>query len=249
MRRYFVLSYGIINYIVAVALIAYNAAFLGGFVPYTVNSGPKESFAYALMINTVLILMFFVQHTVQARAWFKSWFNRVFNKAVERSTYVFGTNLIFLLIFWQWRTTEGWVWQIESSIGSSIIWILFFFGWILAFTAILIKNHFHFLGVRQTICYFQGKDIPHENLKKSFLYSIVRHPMYLGFLLGYWAIPNMSIAHFEFAALMTIYTIIGIKFEERLLIHYIGDSYKEYQRQVPALIPFLKFKRKKLGSE
>jgi protein-S-isoprenylcysteine O-methyltransferase Ste14 len=244
MRRYFALSYGIINYIVAVAIIAYNAAWLGGFVPYTVNSGPKESFSDALMINTVLILILAVQHTVQARTWFKSLFNRVFNKAVERSTYVFGTNLVFLLIFWQWRTTEGWVWQIDSPIGSAIIWILFFLGWILAFTAILIKNHFHFLGVRQTIRYFQRKDIQHENLKKSFLYSIVRHPMYLGFLLGYWAIPNMSIAHFEFATLMTIYTIIGIKFEERLLIHYIGDSYKEYQRQVPALIPLLKFKCK-----
>ncbi len=185
-----------------------------------------------------LMLFFAVQHTVQARPWFKKLFIKCTHKSIERSTYVLFSNIAFVLFYLCWKDTGSQIWQVENKIGIIILWSLYGAGWMLVFAAIFLKNHFHFLGIRQAFLHFQKKDFPQEPLVKLFIYSLVRHPMYLGFLMAYWATPIMSTGHFIFALEMTIYTFIGIQFEEKMLIGFIGLKYRDYQEKVPMLIPF-----------
>ncbi len=233
------LAYALFNYLSAVLVLGYGVFWFANlYVPVTIDSGVKVSLKTALLINTLLILFFAVQHTIQARPWFKKFFIKCTHKSVERSTYVLFSNIAFLLFYVFWKDTGDQIWQVENKIGIIILWIIYGAGWLLAFTAIFVKNHFHFLGIRQAFLYFQKKDFSQEPLVKFFIYSLVRHPMYLGFLLAYWAIPIMSTGHFIFALEMTIYTFIGIQFEEKMLIGFIGRKYRDYQKKVPMLIPF-----------
>ena len=238
--RLLALLYGLFNYLTALAVILYGIGWLGNFgVPHTIDSGSPVHWGIALIVNSGLIFLFAVQHTIQALPSWKRWVGRCTHKAVERSTYVLFSNLCFVLIYWLWQPMEGWLWRVENPIGAGLLWFLFALGWVLALTAILIKNHFHFLGLRQIWRLVQHKQQGREPLRRWFLYSLVRHPMYLGFLMAYWFTPQMSTSHFLFALLMTVYTGIGIRYEEEKLLKVAGHGYADYRQRTPALIPFL----------
>jgi len=233
------LTYALFNYLSAILVLGYGIFWYANlYVPVTIDSGAKVSLTTALLVNTLLMLFFAVQHTIQARPWFKKLFIKCTHKSIERSTYVLFSNIAFVLFYLFWKDTGGHIWQVENKIGVIILWSLYGAGWMLAFAAIFLKNHFHFLGIRQAFLHFQNKDFSQEPLVKFFIYSLVRHPMYLGFLMAYWATPIMSTGHFIFALEMTIYTFIGIQFEEKMLIGFIGRKYRDYQKKVPMLIPF-----------
>ncbi len=240
--RLAVLTYSLIAYIIGVASIVYTIPWLAGIdCPESIDTVTTASFAEALVIDTALMFIFALQHTVQARLFFKKFFNRFAHHSIERASYVLLSGLGFGLMFWQWRGVEGsWVWRVEHPVGASALWALCALGWVLALMAIAMKNHFHFMGLRQGWLFFRDKLVTPEPLKTSILYSLVRHPMYFGFLLAFWATPTMSMGHFFFAALMTIYTLVGIQFEERKIISFIGSKYEQYQERVPMLIPFLR---------
>ncbi len=243
--RLIALLYAFVAYATAIGTVFYGIPWLANLdaAPVTIDSNPPASLSTALAVNGLLLLVFAVQHTVQARPWFKRIFNKYVHESVERASYVLLSNVAFVLMYIYWVPVEGYVWRVEGGLAV-VLWGLFGFGWVVAVFAILIKNHFHFLGLRQAWLYFSQEKITQEKLRRSFVYSIVRHPMYLGFLLAYWTTPEMSIGHFIFAAGMTVYTLVGIQFEERMLIHYIGDEYRDYKRRVPMLIPFTKHRLK-----
>ena len=238
--RLIALTYSFVAYLVGVAAVVYGIPWLAGIdCPRSIDTVSSTSLGMAVIIDTLLVLVFAIQRTVQARPFFKKMFNNTIHRSVERSTYVLMSGLAFGLMFWQWRGVEGvWIWHVEHPIGTTVLGGLYIVGWLVALMAIFMKNHFHFLGLRQGYLYFLGREITPEPLKTSILYSFVRHPMYFGFLLAYWATPTMSVGHFLFALLMTGYTLVGTQFEERMLVGFLGDKYLNYQKKVPMLIPF-----------
>jgi methanethiol S-methyltransferase len=230
--------YGVTCYGVFFATFLYAIGFLGGFaVPLTVDAGgPESSTGVALLINGALLALFGVQHSVMARPAFKQAWTKVVPKSMERSTYVLLSSLILALLFWQWRPMPATVWHIENEVARAFAWALFAFGWILLLVSTFLINHFELFGLQQVWQNWRGKPASEAQFREPFLYKIVRHPLYVGWLMTFWAIPTMSVGHLVFAIGASAYIVLAIQFEERDLIRQ-HPEYAEYRRRVPMLIP------------
>jgi methanethiol S-methyltransferase len=229
--------YGVVCYLVFFATFLYAIGFLGNFlVPKSIDSGPESPFLYALAINTVLLTLFALQHSVMARPWFKAAWTRIVPSSIERSTYVLFSSLALLLLFWKWEPMGGVIWNVASPDGRLALDALYGLGVLIILAATFLINHFDLFGLRQVWLYFRG--IPYTNLSFSTpgLYRIVRHPLYVGWLLMFWAAPVMTVAHLVFALGTTAYILIAIQFEERDLVQFHAE-YAEYRRRVPMIIP------------
>jgi len=238
MKRTLVFLYGIISYVIFFAVFLYAIGFVGGLlVPQTVDTAVEAPLAQAILINTILLGLFAVQHTIMARQSFKHWLTRILPKAAERSTFVLVTSLLLALIFWQWRSVPAIVWDISHPVGVTVMWLLFVMGWVLVLLSTFLTSHADLFGVRQTYYYWLNKEYHPIAFKKSLFYKWVRHPLLLGFIIAFWATPTMTVGHLLFAGLTTGYTLIGIQFEERDLIRIHGDDYKQYKKSTPMLIP------------
>ena len=175
-----------------------------------------------------------------ARPAFKTWWTRIVPKQVERSTFVLVASLLLFLIFWQWRPMPATVWSVDQPVGRMVLWAVFWIGWLVVLLSTFMINHFDLFGLRQVWLHFRGREYHHVEFQKSSLYKHVRHPIMLGFIIAFWATPDMSVGHLLFAIGTTGYTILGIQIEERDLVAHIGESYEDYRRRVPALVPFTK---------
>ncbi|WP_035348170.1 methanethiol S-methyltransferase [Edaphobacter aggregans] len=229
--------YGAFCYVVFLATFLYAVGFLGNFgVPKSIDSGPQMPLGYALAINLALLGLFAVQHSVMARPWFKNAWTRFVPPAVERSTYVLFSSLALLLLFWKWEPMGGVVWSVENPYGRGAIEVLYAAGWLVVLVATFLINHFDLFGLRQV--WFRLKDEPYQPLKFGTpgLYKVVRHPLYVGWLMVFWAAPVMTVAHLVFAVMTTAYILVAIQFEERDLVRAHGE-YEEYRKRVPMLIP------------
>jgi protein-S-isoprenylcysteine O-methyltransferase Ste14 len=216
----------------------YAIGFVGNFpLPKTIDSGDVGSFGISLVIDLVLLGLFAVQHSVMARPGFKQWWTRVVPKHIERSTFVLVTNLILILLFWQWRPLPDYVWSTESDIVATIMIVLFWAGWGIVLVGTFLINHFDLFGMRQVVLYFQGKEYTHLEFVKRGFYKYVRHPLMLGFIIAFWATPDMSIGHLLFAVATTGYIILAIQLEEKDLITFHGEDYRSYRQLVPMLLP------------
>jgi protein-S-isoprenylcysteine O-methyltransferase Ste14 len=233
------LLYGFVVYVFFLATFAYAAHFIGGFVvPKTIDSGAAVPLAEALIVDLALLGLFAVQHSVMARRSFKFWWTRIVPPAVERSTYVLAATLALALLLWQWRPiAEPVIWRVENPLAVQAIWTLFALGWVILLLATFLINHFELFGLRQVFARLTGKPIPEAQFRTPFLYRYVRHPIYLGFLMAFWAAPVMSAGHLLFAVACTGYILIGIWFEERDLVAQFGDQYRRYRAQVGMLLP------------
>ena len=230
--------YGAIAYVIFVGTFLYAIAFVGGFaVPAQLDGPPRQPLLLSLAIDAALLTVFAVQHSVMARRWFKAWLTRYLPPAIERSTYVLCASLALLLLFWQWRALGGVIWQVEHPVATALLWTLFAAGWVLAFVTTVLISHFDLFGLRQVWMALIGKPYTPVGFVMPWLYGVVRHPLYLGFILAFWMTPTMTVTHLVFAVATTAYILVAIQLEERDLVAEHGSAYERYRQRVPMLVP------------
>jgi protein-S-isoprenylcysteine O-methyltransferase Ste14 len=239
-KRIAVFTYGVITYAIFFGTFLYACAFLGNvFVPKTIDSGPAVPFMEALLVNSALLGLFALQHSIMARRGFKNWVTRHIPKAAERSTYVLISSICLILLFAYWQPMGGAIWNIQDPAGQVILYALFAFGWLLVLVSTFLINHFDLFGLRQVTVHLLGREYVPLRFRTPGPYRMVRHPLYLGWLFAFWATPMMTAAHLVFAIATTAYILIAIRLEEKDLVAEHGHSYERYRRQVPMLIPAL----------
>ena len=238
MSRTLIFAYGILCYAMFLGIFVYSIAFLGNFyIPNSIDADPTLPFWQALAINLGLLGVFAVQHSVMARPAFKRMWTTIVPEAAERSTYVLFSNLAMILLFVFWQPMGGSVWTLTEDPARAIMIGLYFLGWGILFYATWLINHFDLFGLRQVWHHWRGTTPPEMKFRVPGMHKYVRHPIYVGWLIIFWATPTMTVAHLVFALMTTAYIVIAIQFEEKDLVDEFGDDYRQYQQDVGMLLP------------
>ena len=242
--RLLTLCYGALAYLIFFGTFLYAVGFVSGYVvPKTVDkavAGSTSSLQTALLVNLVLMSIFAVQHSGMARQGFKKLFTRFASPAIERSTYVLLASLTLILLFWQWQPMPTVVWSIENPVLAGVATAGGFLGWLIVLYSTFLISHFELFGLTQVVAHFAGRMVAPMKFKTPGLYRFIRHPIYLGFIIAFWAAPVMTIGHLLFAAVTTAYIFVGILLEERDLVDLFGDDYRRYKQRVSMLVPWRK---------
>jgi protein-S-isoprenylcysteine O-methyltransferase Ste14 len=239
--KFIAFLYGLVAYIAFVVTILYAIGFVTGFVvPKTLDTGPESPATEAIIVNLLLMALFAVQHSVMARRQFKQWWAQYVPKPVERSTYVLFSSLCLMLLFWQWRPIPAIVWQVDDPNVAVTIATVSLIGWVIVFMSTFMINHFELFGLHQVTNNLAGREMPRPHFRTPLFYKFVRHPIYLGFIIAFWAEPVMTVGHLLFAAVTTAYIFVGISLEERDLIEIFGGEYLRYRKRVSMLLPWRK---------
>ena len=241
MARIVYLLFGVAAYAVFFATFLYLIAFVGNcpVIPYAVDRGPEAALPVAAGIDLALIALFGLQHSVMARQGFKKAWTRIVPEPVERSLYVLIASLCLIALFVFWRPIPGIVWSVENPALAYALWALFGLGWLIVLLSTFLINHFELFGLRQVWSHAGGREIPAPQFRKPFFYRFVRHPLYSGFVLAFWAAPVMTAGHLLLAAGMTVYILIAIRHEERDLVGLFGADYEAYRGEAGMLVPKL----------
>lgn len=238
MKRLLALIYGIAVYFFFLGTFLYAIGFIGRIgVSKTIDSGTVSQPLISALIDALLLSVFALQHSVMARRGFKQRWTRVVSWYVERSTYVLAATLALALLLWHWRPIPNVIWDLRGTVAGSALAILFWVGWAILFLSTFLINHFELFGLQQVWAYARGTEFHRPAFRVPLFYRWIRHPIYLGFVVAFWSAPVMSAGHLLFSIATTGYILVGIYFEERDLIHAYGNSYLEYRRQVPMLVP------------
>jgi protein-S-isoprenylcysteine O-methyltransferase Ste14 len=236
--RLFTLCYGGIAYLIFFGTFLYAVGFVSRLiVPKTVDSGAASAPITALLVNLVLMSIFAVQHSGMARQGFKRLFARFASPAIERSTYVLLASLSLILLFWQWRPMPMTIWNIDDPVLAGIATAGGFAGWLIVLYSTFLISHFELFGLTQVVSHFAGRVAEPMKFKTPGLYRLIRHPIYLGFIIAFWCTPVMTLGHLLFAAVTTAYIFVGIYLEERDLVSLFGDQYRRYRDKVAMLVP------------
>jgi protein-S-isoprenylcysteine O-methyltransferase Ste14 len=239
--RFVAFLYGIAAYAIFFVTFLYAIGFVANLVvPKTIDNGPVGPVAQALIVNLLLMSVFAIQHSVMARKAFKKWWTQFVPASVERSTYVLLASLALALLFWQWQPMPTIVWQIGNPPIAIAITCLSFAGWLIVLTGTFLINHFELFGLHQVANNLAGRPMPAPRFYTPLFYQFVRHPIYLGFIIAFWATPTMTVGHLLFAAVTTAYIVVGVLLEERDLVDLFGDDYRRYKSRVSMLVPWRK---------
>jgi len=238
MARFMAVTYGVVCYVIFFLTFLYLVGFLGGFgVPRSVASGVDGPLGPALLVNSALLALFSLQHSVMARPGFKAWLTRFVPRPVERSTYVLASSLALILLFWQWQPMTGVVWRVDNAVGRALLHGLFFVGVLTVLYATFLISHFDLFGLRQVFLYWKGVRYSEKRFVTPSLYKFIRHPLYVGWFTTVWATPFMTAGHLLFAAVATGYILSAIPFEERDLSRFLGEDYRRYRERTPMFVP------------
>jgi methanethiol S-methyltransferase len=230
--------YGLLCYLIFFVTFLYAIGFVGNvIVPKSIDSGATVPFVEALLIDAVLLSIFAVQHSVMARQWFKRVWTKIVPEPIERSTYVLLASAALIILFWQWRPIPTMVWDVKNPTGELLLMALFWIGWGDVLVSTYLVDHFSLFGLKQVYRHLKGVREEPLPFKTPALYKMVRHPLYLGFVVAFWSTSRMTVGHMFFAGMCTAYILVAIQFEERDLIRFYGDTYRNYQKQVAMLIP------------
>lgn len=244
MKKVIILLFGLISYMVFFVAFLYAIGFVGNiWVPKGIDSGVAGE--NPMLINVLLLSVFAIQHSVMARPGFKKWWANFVSPAAERSMYVLLSSLALMLIYWKWQPMTEKVWNIEGETYVLIIQAIFWIGWLVVLISTFLINHFHLFGLQQVYQNFKNQTLSSPRFRKNLFYKLVRHPIMLGFVIAFWAEPEMTQGHLLFAVVTTVYMFTAVKFlEERDLIEMHGDTYKDYKQSTSMIIPFTNFKKK-----
>ena len=238
--------YSIIAYLIGFASLVFWILSLSQLIPeISIDRSPEMTFPLALAKNVGSVLLFAIPHSVMARKSFKDWITRFLPRPIERSTYVLQAGVLLFLLVWYWEPMGGDIWAFSAGTGLYYtMYILFFSGWIILFVSTFLINHFDLFGLRQTYLELRNKPYVPLEFKVVSFYKYVRHPLYLGGIMGLWFTPVMSATHLIFALLLTVYFFLGAWLEEKDLRAEFGARYRAYMQHTPMMFPFLKRKPK-----
>ena len=242
MSRALTMLVAIACYAIFFATFLYLIVFVGdfSFAGRTVDVGPEAPVLTAVVVDVALIALFGVQHSVMARPAFKAGWTKIVPPQAERSVYVLAASLALIILIFGWRPIDSIVWNVRSPILGQLIWLLFWIGWATVLISTFLINHFELFGLHQVTNHLVGKQAEPPRFKTPLLYKFIRHPIYLGFIIAFWAAPTMTAGHLLFAAVTTAYIFVGIALEERDLVDLFGDEYRQYKQRVSMLIPWRK---------
>lgn len=232
------LGFAVIAYSIFFATFLYLIGFVGDFsaLPRTVDRGLEAPVGLAIAIDLALIALFGVQHSVMARQGFKRAWTRIVPPQAERSVYVLAASLALIVLFAFWRPIDGTLWSVTGSLAT-VLWVLFAGGWALVLLSTFLINHFELFGLQQGWLHARGREAAPPAFRQPLFYRLVRHPIYAGFVIAFWATPHMSYGHLLLAAGMTVYVLIAIRHEERDLVSLFGADYEDYRGRVGMLVP------------
>ena len=240
-KRISIFAYGVVCYSIFFVTFLYALGFVGNFVvPVALDGVPTMATGKALLIDVLLLGIFALQHSLMARPFFKRWLTRFIPEPAERSTYVLLSSLALIAMFVFWQPLGGIAWHIEDPTVRTVMYGLFGLGWLLVLVSTFLINHFDLFGLRQVWLQLLGRPYQPVKFGTPGPYKLVRHPLYLGWLLAFWATPDMTGTHLLFAFLTTAYILVAIQFEERDLVDTLGNDYVQYRSKVPMIIPRLR---------
>jgi protein-S-isoprenylcysteine O-methyltransferase Ste14 len=239
-RRIAVLGYGAGAYALVLIIFGYTIGFLiDAVVPKGIDDGVTGPVWLALVVDAALLSLFAVQHSVMARPWFKRAWTRLVAPSVERSTYVLATSLVLALAMWQWRPFPHQVWSLQNGAARAILWVLYGAGWAVVLLSTVQIGHWDMFGIKQVLARARVRAYAEPGFKTPFLYRLVRHPLLVGFLIAFWATPDMSVGRLLYVGAATAYILVAVRFEEHDLRRQLGEEYEQYLTDVPAFVPRL----------
>lgn len=238
MSRFGTFTYGLFSYAVFFGVFLYAIGFIGGFMtPTMLDGAPRRPLAEALAIDLGLLVLFALQHSGMARPAFKRWWTKIIPEAAERSTYVLATSLLLIGLFVLWEPIGGVVWNAPEGVARTTVWVFYMLGWALLFYTTFLIDHFDLFGLKQVWRALLDKPYQAPRFHTPSLYKVVRHPLYIGWLMIFWFAPTMTMAHLVFAIVTTAYILVAIRLEERDLVTAFGEDYVQYRKQTPMLLP------------
>ncbi len=234
-KKVMMLSYGVLSYGIGVAGLGAIILLLAGMIPAGLFQVTSNTIA-AVVINIGLVCLFGLQHSIMARPSFKRFFARLFGEASERSTFVWSSGVVSLILVGGWQTVDGVIWSASSAFSQTVMWVGFGAGWTYLLAATFAINHWDLFGLRQVWLAVKGDAYSEPSFKENWMYRYSRHPIMVGALIGMWVIPEMTASKFVLSASFTLYIFVGLWFEERDLIRNLGQTYIDYKRRVGMFI-------------